>query len=181
MKCQTYGICNSCALANNLLQLAHLPTVHTLFFFYKNLVYKNIKASKCPKIKNVVVVLLVAISISFEGFEKKMTFFQKTRSLDLSRVRRHFQKKSNRQTDRQFFFSKRHLKWPFTLQILFSTIQRHKKRFKKPLKQFCDGRTDGPTDGPIEKWLIESRSTRLKSVVQILNLIPSLAMQQQQF
>ena len=43
----------------------------TLFFFYKNLVYKNIKASKCPKIKNVVVILLVAISISFEGFEKK--------------------------------------------------------------------------------------------------------------
>ena len=44
------------------------------FFFYKNLVYKNVKASKCPKIKNVVVILLVAISISFEGFEKKMMF-----------------------------------------------------------------------------------------------------------
>ena len=33
-------------------------------------------------------------------------------------------------------------------------------------KQLCDGRTDGPTDrptdGPTEKWLIESRSTRLK-------------------
>ena len=46
----------------------------TLFFFYKNLVHKNVKALKCPKIKNVVVILLVAISISFEGFEKKMTF-----------------------------------------------------------------------------------------------------------
>ena len=49
-------------------------TKGTLFFFYKNLVYKNIKASKCSKIKNVVVILLVAISISFEGFKNKMTF-----------------------------------------------------------------------------------------------------------
>ena len=40
-----------------------------LFVSHKKLVYKNIKASKCPKIKNVVVILLVAISISFEGFE----------------------------------------------------------------------------------------------------------------
>ena len=47
---------------------------NTPFFFYKNLVYKNVKASKCPKIKNVVVTLLVAISISFKGFGKKMTF-----------------------------------------------------------------------------------------------------------
>ena len=43
----------------------------TLFFFYKNVVYKNVKASKYPKIKNVVVILLVAISIYFRGFEKK--------------------------------------------------------------------------------------------------------------
>ena len=43
-------------------------------FFYKNLVYKNIKASKCLEIKNIVVLLLVAISISFEGFGKKVTF-----------------------------------------------------------------------------------------------------------
>ena len=28
-------------------------TLNTLFFFYKNLVYKNIKASKGPKIKNI--------------------------------------------------------------------------------------------------------------------------------
>ena len=33
-------------------------------FFYKNLVYKNIKVSKCPKIKNVVDILLVAVSNS---------------------------------------------------------------------------------------------------------------------
>ena len=47
------------------------------FVFYKNPVNKNIKASKCPKIKNGVVISLVAISISFEGFEKKMTFLYK--------------------------------------------------------------------------------------------------------
>ena len=35
---------------------------HTLFY-YKNLVFKNIMASKCPKIENVVVISLVAISI----------------------------------------------------------------------------------------------------------------------
>ena len=40
----------------------------TLFIFYKNLVYKNIKAWNCSKIKNIVVISLVAISISFEGF-----------------------------------------------------------------------------------------------------------------
>ena len=68
-----------------------------------------------------------------------------TRSLDLSRVRQHFQKKSGRQT---VFFSKRHLKWLFTPPSFFSTIQRHKKRDKKPLKLICDGRTDQPTDRP---------------------------------
>ena len=44
------------------------------FFSYKNLVYKNIKAWNCFKIKNIVVILLVAISISFEGFGQKMMF-----------------------------------------------------------------------------------------------------------
>ena len=34
--------------------------------FYKNHVYKNIEAQKCPFFKNIVVILLVAISISFE-------------------------------------------------------------------------------------------------------------------
>ena len=46
----------------------------TLFIFYKNLVYKNIKPWNSSKIKNAVVILLVAIFISFEGFRKKMTF-----------------------------------------------------------------------------------------------------------
>ena len=39
----------------------------TLFISYKNLVHKNIKASKYSKIKNIIVILLVAISISFEN------------------------------------------------------------------------------------------------------------------
>ena len=56
-----------------------------------------------------------------------------------------------RQTDRQIFFSKRLLKWPFVPQRFFSIIQGHEKRFKKPLKQFCDGRTDRPTDGPTDR------------------------------
>ena len=77
-------------------------------------------------------------------------------------MRRHFQKKAGRQTDKHFF-SKRHLKWLSTPQSSFSTIQKHEKRFKKPLKQFCDGptdrRTDRPTDRPTEKWLIESRNS----------------------
>ena len=40
--------------------------LRTLFIFYKNLVYKNIKAWDRSKIKNIVVILLVAIFISFE-------------------------------------------------------------------------------------------------------------------
>ena len=40
---------------------------YTLLFFYKNLVFKNFKASNCSKIKNIVI-LLVAVSISFGGF-----------------------------------------------------------------------------------------------------------------
>ena len=38
------------------------------------LVYKNIKAWNCSKIKNIVVILLVAISLSFKGFSQKMTY-----------------------------------------------------------------------------------------------------------
>ena len=48
---------------------------NTLFMFYKNLVCKNIKPWNCSEIKNIVVILLVAISIFFEGFRKIMTFF----------------------------------------------------------------------------------------------------------
>ena len=44
----------------------------TLFIFYKNLVYKNIKFWNRLKIKKVI--LPVVISISFEGFRKKMMF-----------------------------------------------------------------------------------------------------------
>ena len=79
-----------------------------------------------------------------------------TWSLDLSRVPRHYQKKSDRWTDNQFI-----LKKTFEMALYsFSTIQRHKKRFRKPLKQFCDGLTDQLTDRwtnrPTKKWLIES-------------------------
>ena len=76
----------------------------------------------------------------------------KTRSLDLSRVRRLFQKMSGRQTDK--LFKKRHLKWLFTPPSFFSAIQRHKNRDKKPLKRLW--RTERRTN------LRESRSTRLK-------------------
>ena len=44
------------------------------FYFYKNQVYKNIEAWNRSKNKNIVVIFLVAISISFEGFGQKMTF-----------------------------------------------------------------------------------------------------------
>ena len=39
----------------------------TLFFSYKNHVYKNVEAQITLKFKNIVVILLVAISISFRG------------------------------------------------------------------------------------------------------------------
>ena len=82
--------------------------------------------------------------------EKKLRV-EKTRSLDLSRVRRHFQKMSGRQTDKQFFFSKALSERLFTHPSFFSTIQSHQKRNKKPLKQLCDRRTDGRTDGPTDQ------------------------------
>ena len=52
---------------------------------FRNLGYKNIKASKCPEIKNVVI-LLVAISTSFEGFEKNDVLIKKSVSNIFSRV-----------------------------------------------------------------------------------------------
>ena len=70
----------------------------------------------------------------------------KTRSLDLSRVRRHFRK--SQQTDRQtIFFQKDILNGYLLLKVSFLPF-RHKKGFKKPLKQFCDRPTDRPTDRP---------------------------------
>ena len=42
--------------------------IHT--FFYKNHVYKNVEAQITLEFKNVVVILLVAISISFEPQDK---------------------------------------------------------------------------------------------------------------
>ena len=60
-----------------------------------------------------------------------MRFGMKTRSLDLSRVRRHFQKMSGRQTD-TIFFSKALFKRLFTPPSFFSAIQSRQKRDKKP-------------------------------------------------
>ena len=67
--------------------------------------------------------------------------------------------KKVRQTDRQIIFFKKTYEIAIYATKFLFTIQKHRKRFKKPLKQFCDQPTDQPTDGPTEKWLIESRST----------------------
>ena len=40
--------------------------------------------------------------------------------------------------------------------------------WKTHFKRLCNGRTDRPTDGQTEKWLIESRSTRLKKKERII-------------
>ena len=61
---------------------AHLHATSAAVYMallYKYLVYKNIKASKCPKIKNDVVFLLVTVSISFEDFKKKLMVLYKKR------------------------------------------------------------------------------------------------------
>ena len=48
------------------------------FFSYKNLVYKNVKAWNCSKIKNIAVILLVAISISvLNASAKKRCYYKK--------------------------------------------------------------------------------------------------------
>ena len=75
----------------------------------------------------------------------------KTRSLDLSRVRRRFEKS---QADRQINRLK-HLK----RRIDGRMEDRRTKTYKTPFEQFCDGRMN---DGPTVKWLKESQSTRLK-------------------
>ena len=45
-----------------------------IFLFYKNHVYKNVEAQICLKFKNIVVILLVAISISFPASDEIQTF-----------------------------------------------------------------------------------------------------------
>ena len=44
------------------------------FFIYKNHVYKNVEAQICLKFKNIVVILLVAISFSFPASDEIQTF-----------------------------------------------------------------------------------------------------------
>ena len=43
---------------------------YDIIFFYKNHVYKNVVAQICLKFKNIVVILLVAISISFPASDE---------------------------------------------------------------------------------------------------------------
>ena len=44
--------------------------MYTPFFLYKNHAYKNVEAQITPKIKNIIVILLVAIYISFPASDK---------------------------------------------------------------------------------------------------------------
>ena len=44
--------------------------MYTPFLFYKKHAYKNVEAQITPKIKNIVVILLVAISISFPASDE---------------------------------------------------------------------------------------------------------------
>ena len=52
-----------------------------MFFSYKNHVYKNVEAEITLKFKNVVVILLVAISISFRGSFKIRRCYEKKNEL----------------------------------------------------------------------------------------------------
>ena len=71
----------------------------------------------------------------------------RTKTLDLSRVRRHFQKKSGRQTDKQCFFLKRHFKSLINPQSFSSTFQGHKNAIKSLKNRFVTDRwTDRRTD-----------------------------------
>ena len=45
-------------------------SICTLFCFYNNHVYKNVEAQICLKFKNIVVILLVAIAISFPASDE---------------------------------------------------------------------------------------------------------------
>ena len=46
------------------------PSLTTRFFVIKNHAYKNVEAQICLKFKNIVVILLVAISISFPASDE---------------------------------------------------------------------------------------------------------------
>ena len=53
-----------------LLLLEKLQIWDTRFFVSKNHAYKNVEAQICLKFKNIVVILLVAISISFPASDE---------------------------------------------------------------------------------------------------------------
>ena len=67
-----------------------------------------------------------------------------------------------RQTDRKTFFFKKTFEIASYTTKFLSTIQKHKKLFKKPLKQFYDRPTNRPTDGRTKRG-IES-ATLLESI-----------------
>ena len=50
---------------DELRRLNSIESLEYTFYFYKNHVYKNVEAQIFLKFKNIVVILLVAISISF--------------------------------------------------------------------------------------------------------------------
>ena len=50
--------------------LAFAWDAYYTLFFYKNHAYKNVEAQITPNIKNIVVILLVAISISFPASDE---------------------------------------------------------------------------------------------------------------
>ena len=62
--------CNAWQISLSQIVLFFSNHLNYTFFFYKNHAYKNVKAQITPKIKNIVVILLVAISISFPASDE---------------------------------------------------------------------------------------------------------------
>ena len=83
----------------------------------------------------------MSIDAASRNLDREEGSGRKTRSLDLRRVRRHFQKTSGRQTNN--FFSKRHFERLSTPQSFFSTIQGHKNALKSLYSQGCKSDMNG--------------------------------------
>ena len=78
---------------------------------------------------------------------------QVTRSLDLSRVRWDFQKKSDRQKDGQ---TDRETNKQTNINVLneLTIVGNTFSTLKMPLKQLCDKRTDGRTDRGTDRTVV---------------------------
>ena len=129
-----------------------LPLYCTFYFFYKNLVHRSIKPWNCSRIRNVLVILQVVISIFFEGFRKKWRSYKQVRIHSYpSRVR----------VDRGRI-------WGHLITWAGAVRPKTAKKNKKIVWQTdrpTDRRTDRPTDGltdRLSKRGVESPSTRLK-------------------